>query len=435
MHLKSIQIQNFRCFEDLTVDFEDDLTVFVAMNGGGKTTLMDAIAAAFEPWVIKLLQRNLPQISIKDLRRNPDGSRAGDLRVQIVALNEMNWQIIPEVVDVPDEDQTLYTNWNAWGSSLESLDRIRESVSKDSHSEVEVPVIAYYRSTRNLANAPKVGNKDRQFPRLDVWLTALDAVANYQDVIDWFHSKEVEEFRKNREHPEKRIPLPDLQCVRLAVTSILKPAEDIYFTATTPTKPALTWRENGGEPEERLISQLSDGYRNMLALVMDFARRLAQANPQLEDPLAAEAIMLVDEIDLHLHPRWQQTILEDLRGTFPNTQIIVTTHSPQVLTTVQSRCIRILDDGQVRAAPPASDGAESARLLERIMGVPSRPQSNPHARSLKRLQQLIADHKLDEATQVLESLKEWSQGEEPELIGAEMEIANRRWEDSESAAG
>jgi predicted ATP-binding protein involved in virulence len=81
----------------------------------------------------------------------------------------------------------------------------------------------------------------------------------------------------------------------------------------------------------------------MLAMVMDLARRMAQANPRLEDPLQSEAIVLIDEVDLHLHASWQQTILPDLLRVFPNAQFIVTTHSPQVLTTVEPEQIQILD--------------------------------------------------------------------------------------------
>ena len=87
------------------------------------------------------------------------------------------------------------------------------------------------------------------------------------------------------------------------------------------------------------LDQLSGGQRAILALAADLAWRMAQGNPHLEDPLASEAIVLIDEVELHLHPSWQQRILNDLRRTFPNAQFIVSTHSPQVLTTVEPKNI------------------------------------------------------------------------------------------------
>jgi predicted ATP-binding protein involved in virulence len=94
----------------------------------------------------------------------------------------------------------------------------------------------------------------------------------------------------------------------------------------------------------------------MLALVMDFARRLAQANPYMENPLAAEAILMIDELDLHLHPTWQQKIIPDLKKVFPNTQIIATTHSPEVVTTVKQNQVKILEDYQIKECPSPTRG-------------------------------------------------------------------------------
>ena len=92
--------------------------------------------------------------------------------------------------------------------------------------------------------------------------------------------------------------------------------------------------ETGGKSEKLALDQLSGGYRAVLALAADLAWRMAQGNPHLDNPLESEAIVLIDEVDLHLHPSWQQRILDDLTRTFPNAQFIVSTHSPQVLTTV-----------------------------------------------------------------------------------------------------
>ena len=127
------------------------------------------------------------------------------------------------------------------------------------------------------------------------------------------------------------------------------------------------------------LKQLSDGERGILALVLDLTRRLAQANPGLEDPAAeAEAIVLIDEIDLHLHPKWQRQIVNNLGNAFPNCQFIATTHSPQVIGEVSHDRIQIIANGQVYS-PNYSYGVDSSRVLEEIM------DSEPRARLVKDL--------------------------------------------------
>ncbi|ESC16106.1 RecF/RecN/SMC family protein [Salmonella enterica subsp. enterica serovar Agona str. 0292] len=95
------------------------------------------------------------------------------------------------------------------------------------------------------------------------------------------------------------------------------------------------------------IQQLSQGEKTIFTLVGDLARRLILLNPNLSNPLLGYGIVLIDEIDLHLHPQWQQTIIERLTSTFPNVQFVITTHSPQVLSTVSSRSVRILQEVEV----------------------------------------------------------------------------------------
>src|SRR5947209_3801718 len=115
------------------------------------------------------------------------------------------------------------------------------------------------------------------------------------------------------------------------------------------------------------VRRLSDGERGTLALVLDLTRRLAQANPRMADPAAeAEAVVLIDEIDLHLHPKWQRQIVGNLTATFPRFQFIATTHSPQIIGEVEHDRIQIIAQGQVYS-PTHSFGVDSSRVLEEVM--------------------------------------------------------------------
>lgn len=133
------------------------------------------------------------------------------------------------------------------------------------------------------------------------------------------------------------------------------------------------------------VAQLSDGERGTLALVLDLTRRLAQANPEMTDPAAeAEAVVLIDEIDLHLHPKWQRQIIRNLTSAFPRCQFIATTHSPQVIGEVEHDRIQIIANGQVYS-PTHSFGVDSSRVLEEIM------DADPRAQEVKALLSQVSE--------------------------------------------
>lgn len=154
------------------------------------------------------------------------------------------------------------------------------------------------------------------------------------------------------------------------------------------------------------VTQLSDGERGTLAMVLDLTRRLAQANPHLADPAAeAEAVVLIDEIDLHLHPRWQREVVASLTAVFPRCQFIATTHSPQIISEVPHDRIQIMSprmrpDGVYR--PEHSFGIDSSRILEELMDVSPRPQAIQD--QLKRISDLARPESVAEAHKELDDL-------------------------------
>jgi predicted ATP-binding protein involved in virulence len=186
----------------------------------------------------------------------------------------------------------------------------------------------------------------------------------------------------------------------------------------------LTQRLDDGCERELSLQMLSDGYRTMLALVMDFARRMAQANPHLAEPLEAEAILLVDEIDLHLHPLWQQTVIPSFRRAFPQTQLILTSHSPQVLTTVEAEKIFIVETTGIRPCPAPTYGARSSDVVAEVLGLKSlRPPGNEIAEKISSLFRALDTGKLEEAKGLRAELESWAKGfPEPDLVRADLLI-------------
>ncbi|NKB18786.1 MAG: AAA family ATPase [Pseudanabaena sp. CRU_2_10] len=191
--------------------------------------------------------------------------------------------------------------------------------------------------------------------------------------------------------------------------------------------------ENPGKPlpetvlfPNKSINQLSDGEKCLLAMVGDLARRLAIANPGLDNPLEGEGVVLIDEIELHLHPKWQRMIIPALVRTFPNCQFIVTTHSPQVLSEVQPNSIYILestDRGVIAKRPTSSYGRDSNQILEDLMDVPERPENVKE--QLLEIFRLIDAGDLEGAKRLRQQIAEAIGADEPELVKASTSIRRR----------
>lgn len=164
------------------------------------------------------------------------------------------------------------------------------------------------------------------------------------------------------------------------------------------------------------VLQLSDGERGTLALVLDLTRRLAQANPEMPDPAAeAEAVVLIDEIDLHLHPKWQRQIVHNLTAAFPRCQFIVTTHSPQVIGEVEHDRIQIIANGQVYS-PNHSFGVDSSRVLEEIMDADPRAQEVKEL--LSQLSKELGKQRFERAHKLLAQLADRLGEDDPEVTRA-----------------
>ena len=179
------------------------------------------------------------------------------------------------------------------------------------------------------------------------------------------------------------------------------------------------------------VLQLSQGEKSLLALVADIARRLVLLNPTASNPLDGTGIVLIDEIDLHLHPSWQQKVIIRLEETFPNIQFIVTTHSPQVCHTKKSESIWLLKDGKKYKAPKGVKGAVSSWVLKNLFLVDERPE-NEITELLKRYKELVYDDKYhcEEAKVARGQLIDNFGADYDELVSLDLYIENREWEKS-----
>jgi predicted ATP-binding protein involved in virulence len=397
MILKQVHLTHFRCFQDLSVALHPRLNVFVGKNGQGKTAILEGIAIGLREILTLMLNEEVEGINFRptDLRARLNESKPY-MRVTLETTTGLVWDRTEQrdhakhtLDQIPPPKKSTQL-WN----ELEQIITTRQD-----RKPIDLPVIAYYGIDRiNREGVPLA--QQRQFPKRFNRLKALENslapnLHHFEKMIDWFALQEDLE-RREREHQTGYLS-PVLQSVRQAISQMLPYASNPH-TVINPLDFSLSFllsiEYQPGQTSVVSLTQLSDGYRTLLALIMDLARRMAEANPHLQVPLHAEAIVLIDEIELHLHPGWQQTILPDLQKTFPNTQFIVTTHSPQILTTVQKENLHLLEwhleNGvNVSQQPTNTYGAESYRLLEEVLKVNSRPQNLTEVQKLKEYLRLV----------------------------------------------
>ncbi len=412
MRLKKVTLTNFRCFERLEIDFHDRLTVFVADNAGGKTSLLDGIATGLSSMIPYL---STPQLNLKPKSdrsaKDPEGNPVIEVTASDNLDSSFSWkrEWIPSV-----------RKWRAGGHRQDNsaeknlisyCDKVLDGIPSGDYL---MPVFAYYRADRDAGASYKVdvnAIRNKDFPTRSL-LGALDALADFNAFFNWFFLQEADEFRENRESADKSnaVRSPALELVRKVIGDLT--AGCYVNPRVTSTRDFVVDSVDAGKPVE--FSRLSHGYRRVVSIAADFARRLALGNSHLfklsnlppgpqaiikhilkekvsttEDisPAWAPTVMLIDEIDLHLHPSWQQRVLGDLMRAFPGTQFIVTTHSPQVLTTVRKENIRIVEkdtNGKWVAKMPEHSplSQESGDALASVMGVNPIPVRSESQRDL-----------------------------------------------------
>lgn len=421
MKLSKIEITYFRCFESLTIELRPDINVIVGANGSGKSSILDAIAIVLYELVAAngaggQRQRKAQGAALlpTDIYLDPSAEDAFAGRKPYVQIRATATDYYPvedfsgktpagESASLEWTEHIRYSapstfNYDTSISErLSTLNRyvraLWQEIGKSPQALIPLPVVAYYRAARRMEGMPAMGDIFKvDFSRDKAFVNALDAAATLAAMCQWFYLRENAELRANFkvQHGQDK-KFFDLFAVRQALKRTIEGLEHIYFDGSPPR---LMVKIREGDASFRILelAQLSDGYRNLLALVLDFARRLAQANPTWPNPLEAPAILLIDEVELHLHPRWQQTVIPGLRMAFPNTQLIVSTHSPAVLTTVRREHIHLLGaDHQFEHIPDdvGTYGAENSKVLAEVFGADSRPQNISTVDKLREYLRLI----------------------------------------------
>lgn len=430
MKIKKLQLKNFRLFRDLEVKFADDnLTVLIGENGSGKSAVLDALAL----WLSRYILHNTIgrysyedgwQLSQQDITKNEDYSS-----VKVFVDSGDNKKYKADVnFKVEAKRRALHRDFTM--EPKVSYEGRPASIYNDDGS-ASVPILTYYRIGRTSTSSSKLDKLfvgGRNHSAFQTYNNSLIlAISSFQDFASWFVAKENIENQEKVQTENLDYKLPDLENVRKAVEQLVAefPKSKLGRIRVERSNSAALREFDTQEKAESILTiekagifipleNLSSGEKSILLLVADIARRLCIANPK-GDPLQGNGVVLIDEVELHLHPAWQRTILASLRTIFPNVQFIVTTHSPQVLSKVHDENILIIEDGEViSAADPF--GRDSNSILEELMGTPERPAEAEEL--LKDIFAQLAEKEIDfDKVEIsIENLKEFVTEDDPVFL-------------------
>ncbi|RUT05178.1 ATPase [Dulcicalothrix desertica PCC 7102] len=467
MKVRRLKIKNFRGLSDLELEFKvQEPMVLVGVNGVGKSSILDCLTILLSQFTGRLQDSlSMRFFDDKDIM---NGRQSLECEITIVeGEREISWSLQKErpssvrdvrstgmkrleaiksiLYDVNEEQlQALSQKRNELSKALQAvtvaLDFIEEEGDNQtlpslqayvdelatglSTSNINLPVIVSYPVNRAVLEMPLDMTQENIFSQVNAYDQALTGGRiDFKGFFEWFRNREDLENEQRRNNPDYRDI--QLETARNAISSLQPDFTDLHVIRASLQ---MMVKKQG---QELVVNQLSDGEKCLLALVGDLARRLATANPYLANPLLGDGVVLIDEIELHLHPKWQREIVPALKRTFPNCQFIVSTHSPQIVSHIKPDNIYIITatpDGVTLQQPENSFGRDSNQILEDLMGVSERPQQIKNG--LSDLFKLIDQGNLETAKQLRQNLATQIGEDDPEFVRADVlirrkEILNR----------
>lgn len=403
MIIKKLHVINLRAYKEAEFEFQPGMNLLVGINGVGKTTALEALQIC--------LSQILPEITVSKNRK--DNFSLNDIKIGSGNLQvSCNFEIDTHQFDLLIHRQKEVIKPKSMGvvrdqveetPDIEQISPSLKATFPQADKQKSQPIGIFFSTRRSLmvdrepGKSMSVGGQAAAFAEA----LSINREFNLRVFTDWIRTQ----ITLGKENPKI---LKSVEVLSEAIYRFLPGFSNLKLT-DKDDKYILTIDK--GETTLHL-DQLSDGERGVLALVMDIARRLYQANPGLEDPLQdGKAVVLIDELDLHLHPKWQRSIVENLTRVFPNCQFIVSTHSPQIIGEVQPDSITIIDNGTYK--PVSSFGMDSSRILEDILD--SVPRNRKVNELLNSLYKSIDEEKIDEAKEKINSLIVILGADDPEI--------------------
>lgn len=367
MRIKELSLFGYKIFREQKFKIDGKSTIIFGINGTGKSTVLSAINYLNRVWINRLN----PAQGKAFLSFSDEMITIGETELMLHAVICMNEKEFPLIrfhekakknqrKSMPSYHATYYANFT---------EQFEKNFLQDENASM--PIFVNYGTNRSVLDIPDRIRKKHEFDKLSALERAIENELDFRTFFEWYRDQEANEVIEAREQDNIKYHDPILKCVRYAIETMIGNVSDLRVKRN----PIRMVADKSGQ--EIRVDLLSDGEKCTLAMFGDLARRLALANPSLVNPLEGKGIVLIDEIELHMHPLWQRKVLRVLREVFPNIQFIITTHSPQILGEADDRYnIYVLsettDAGCEVKQIKRMDGYDSNMILEKFMSTNSK---------------------------------------------------------------
>jgi predicted ATP-binding protein involved in virulence len=428
MRIDRLNVHNFKNFDDLTVDFIGGVNLFVGSNGSGKTSILEAINVALGGFFGSQEQKLQRPISFDEIKI-VDGKRVLDTTVTASsALIEGSWSRTLRR-DTKANDTKGIRPASEYGKQYFEKFEL-------SDDQTDTPLIAFYSTQRlfNDSSASTHQKYDAANGRRNGYLQSLKPNAIKGVLDEWLGNavtrratlqiKAIDGIDLILENVESAVRQTLIYFLNLPENFSLKIYQDPDFN----NQLFVNYDNEHNLP----ISYYSDGFRNLLYLVIDLVWRATQLNPWLSLAHLSDqvfGVVTIDEIDLHLHPKWQAKAIGILQRLFPNVQFFITTHSPTVVANFENGRLFVINQNQVTQPVAHFFGKQIDDVLRDILGAPDR--HIPTQRKIEALFRSIDNKLPNEYEPLLGELTELLGEEDADIVKARALIDFYNFPDAE----
>lgn len=434
MKIEKIKIENFRGILEEELVFDEQLNVFIGSNGAGKTSMLDAIAQS----LFKIVLFFNIQISIKTRNTlTPSSSHVNHekkyFQILTFLANHGGETRIPVIVQ--EGNISRYAKIEKEVAEKKFHQFRKDLLEKIGNQTITIPIFKYYPANRGSISYSDFNNRHiYKAAQLESWSNIYQDSLAYSKFFKWFFDYETKELRLKRDKNNLNVESKELAPIRRVINKAFKllhgkeyviKSDQIKRNGSNELIPTLILEDEATGISEDLNSK-SDGEKAIITLIADIAYNLAIAKnfSEGEDYLASPGMVLIDEIEAHLHPTWQREIIPLLTTLFPKIQFFITTHSPQVLSSVASQHIFICEDFKFSKINIKSKGLDSNSLLKYVFNSTERPKR--YVELLEKFDAIIENEgsiqELKDIIDEIDSLDAVDKGQDIDLLITELNL-------------
>jgi predicted ATP-binding protein involved in virulence len=366
MKIHTLRIKNFKAIEEKTFSFKEQLTVLIGNNGSGKSTLLDALAVAVGGYLEGIDEATNRFIEKDEVRRQSFGRQSFELQLPVEveawgknAQKDYNWI---RTIEKSDGRNTRIKT-----KSVKDLAQNYQNLVRKGDKSTNLPLFVYHGTGRLWAEHKEKKEKigfTKAGSRLEGYTDCMSPKSSSKQFLSWY--KTYFDAHQKFSHAEDQTAIAAFNAT---ISKVVPEWTDIAYDFVEDDLVGSYAKD--GVIHYLPYRLLSDGYRNMIGMIADIAYRCIKLNPHLGSKAVeeTEGLVMIDEIDLHLHPKWQQKICEDLKKAFPNIQFVVSTHSPFIVQSLKASELIILDETFKNEKDPFRNSI--VEVAEELMQVPN----------------------------------------------------------------